>query len=122
GGYLPTEEEIKKIRIDTKPILDSWLYPASVLDFSWRAINQNKQNVVAFNISPEEEKRIYEKHPRVLDILFHLKVKQNSPLFSQNKAKEGWINFLKLAILNFKYEQRHRRKEKWYIEHVKELM
>src|SRR3989344_5536505 len=33
GGYLPTEEEIKQIRMEVQPLLDKWKYPAYLLDF-----------------------------------------------------------------------------------------
>lgn len=120
GGFLPTEEEIDGIRTDTVNTLAEWPYPAFVLDFSWRMIIPNKEVIQIYRLTDNDESNILKYHPRILDILF-------DPTFRQNKLLEGsgaenWQKFLKMAILNFKYEQRHRTKEKWYIDHVRGLM
>ncbi len=120
GGYLPTNEEIEKIREETKQILEDWPYPGTVLDFSWRAISQNRHNAQIYQVNSEQEKMIHDSCPRVLDILCNMHPPSESK--KGGKLEAGWRQFLKSAILNFKYEQRNRTKDKWYIDHVRALM
>src|SRR6185369_6715626 len=63
GGYIPTEEEIVKIKKETKEILDNWPYPATLSDFSWRSISQNKHNARVYSLTPKEEEMIDRFHP-----------------------------------------------------------
>lgn len=121
GGYLPTEEEIKRIREETRQILENWPYPATLSDFSWRAIAHNKHHSNIYGISADEVKMLERFTPRVLDIFFNF-VPRKLSLEADSKNKLYWGEFLKMLIINFKYEQRHRTKEKWYIVHIKELM
>ncbi len=120
GGYLPTEEEIEEIREETKQILEEWPYPSYIFDYSWRIIMANKQVISIYKVSPDVEKAMYKHHPRVLDMLFDSNFRQNKLL--NGEGAENWKSFLKIAILNFKYEQKRRTREKWYIDHIKELM
>ena len=120
GSYLPTEQEIEKITTETQSLLDQCPFPATIMDFSWRYINQNEYNAKAHNLNNNQIQMMKKYHPRVLDILFNQVSHELNP--SQSNAAPKWRAFLKTVILNFKYEQRHRTKEKWYIEHVRELM
>src|SRR5258708_30374415 len=54
GGYLPTDEEIEKIKQETHNVLEEWLYPATLSDFSWRAITSNHHHTNIYNIGLEE--------------------------------------------------------------------
>jgi transcriptional regulator with XRE-family HTH domain len=120
GNYLPTEEEIAKIRGAAAEILDDWKYPAYLFDFSWRVLRVNKPLLQAYELTSEHEKYINEAHPHVLELLFHPDFKQNQLL--KTPEAENWKHFLQIALFNFKYEQRNRTKEKWYIDHIKSLM
>lgn len=120
GGYLPTEEEIINIRKKLSPIVSNWSYPAAIFDFSWRAIDQNKANIDVYQISSELNHRIFNEHLRVLEILFDPNLKQNK--FLKGNHLKGWYSFLSSVIVNFKYEQKKRVKEKWYIYHLKDML
>src|SRR4029077_14723255 len=96
GGYLPTEEEIEKIRSETNEILEKWPYPAAVIDFSWRAINQNKHHAKVMNISLEEEIIIYKQRLRILELLFNEKDYRNKSL--NNEEMENKRLFLKAVL------------------------
>ncbi len=121
GGYLPTENEIEIIRAETREVLEKWPYPATLSDFSWRAIGQNMHNIRIHNLTPKEAGMADKFHPRILEILFNDKLIRNDD--TRGKLLENRMrDFLKTIILNFKYEQRNRTKEKWYIDHVKSLM
>lgn len=120
SGYLPTDDEVEKIRLQTDKFLKNWPYPALLIDFSWRLININKHFARVHNIKIDEHKPFYKSNIRVLDLLFDKKLGKNEILLKLDSEKIQ--EFLKLVILNFKYEQRNRTKEKWYIDHIKSLM
>ncbi len=120
GNYLPSEEEIVQIRQELQPQLLKWPYPATVLDFSWRVIDQNGENVSVYQQSKEQSKMVQNNHLRILDIFFAEDFSQNR-LLPEEEAN-NWHKFLSTLIFQFKYEQKHRTNEKWYIEHIKRLM
>lgn len=122
GGYLPTEEEIAKIKQKTQSFLDNWPYPATVLDFSWRTININKATTKIYQLGPKKTKEILKNHIRVTEILFNPNLMQHKLLKGEELAK--WYMFLTLIIIQFNYEQSqsNRIKEKWYTSHIKEML
>lgn len=119
GGYLPTEPEILKIKETMAKTLEEWKYPAGIIDFSWRLIDGNNQIAELFNIPSHINKEIYKSNLRVLDLLFSELSKTNH----MDRSLDGeFMSFLRNIITEFKYEHRHRTKEKWYIDHIKKLM
>lgn len=120
GGYLPTEEEILEIRKKTQELLNDWPYPATILDLSWRVIDENKATEHIYQLDKVFINRIMNEHMRVLDILFDPHLVQNKVL--KSKDKENWHMFLHHVTAHFKFEQRNRSKEKWYINFVKEML
>lgn len=123
GSYLPTDDEIENRLLEIRPILDNWPYPAVVIDFSWRLIDHNDLFVKVAQVPPSLAKNIYTSQLRVLDMLFNFSPEEelSNVLIREGQGDELHM-FLKTVILNFKYEQRNRTKEKWYIDHVKNLM
>lgn len=120
GGYLPTEEEIRVIREKTKKTLHQWPYPAGMIDFSWRLISGNNHMMELYSVPTTVEKDLPIANMRVFDLLFssELPKKKNG----SNEYDLDFLRLLKQAIIEFKYEQKNRKKEKWYIEHIKKLM
>ncbi|MDA1317158.1 MAG: helix-turn-helix transcriptional regulator [bacterium] len=120
GGYLPTKSEINKIRQETDDIINNWPYSAVLYDFSWRIIHHNKAVVQLYKIDAQTEVFIEEAHPNLLEIVFN-------PNFTQNKDLRGadiiiWHEFLLAFLLRYRYAQRTRTKEKWYIDLIQRLM
>lgn len=123
GGYLPTEDEIIKFRQEIDPLLDKLEYPISIMDFSWRIIYLNKAVVKLHLLDSQMEKQIKESHPRILNIVLTSINDDSQPQTEINPdLLHAQYNFLKDLIFKFKYEQRYRTKEKWYITHLRELM
>lgn len=120
GGYLPTEEEIKKIRQKTNQFLNSRPHPATILDFSWRVISQNKANADVYQTGSVMNKRILKEHLRVLEIIFNPDLMQNKILKGEDLKK--WHMFLSEIVMQFKNEQRNRVKEKWFVSFLKSLL
>jgi len=120
GNYLPTQEEIEKMRKEVDPILQNWPYPAYVLDFSWRLLAWNKAAAWVYEIDKETANYLIIKMPRSLDLVF-------SPQFIQNRFVKGaekkqWHLFLLQKLVLFMSAQKSRSKEYWYVETIKELM
>lgn len=122
GNYLPTEEEILKVKEETAKILQEWPYPVVVIDFSWRVIDKNRHACELFGMPPASAKNIYKSQTRVLDVLFGFFQNRNQDNSSGDKKENPMLRPLSEIIAQFKYEQRHRTKEKWFIEHVRRLM
>jgi len=120
GNYLPTEQEIAYIKEKSKDFIDKWPYPANLLDFSWRSILENERMFNVHNVPPNLAKFIIENHSHVLDILFNPDLPSNKNMDYENKNL--WKQFLKYLILQFRYEQSNRTQEKWYIDHIKNMM
>ncbi len=120
GGYLPTEIEIEQIRNETQNFLINWKYPAILMDFSWRVIDQNPHNVHLYQQKRSMVDYIYKNHTRILEVVFNPEIMK---LYVKDKqfAKQ-WYHLFYIAILTFKYDQRYHTKERWYIDHIKRLM
>lgn len=119
GGYLPTEEEINNIRRTMAPILNSWNYPATIFDFSWRVIDQNKANIDLYQLDPALNESIFKNHMRIHEIIFDSSMVQNKLLKGEDLEK--WHQFLTALIVQFKHEQRDRTNEKWFTSYIKSM-
>lgn len=120
GNYLPTKSEIEKIRLETDPIVCNWPYPAYLVDFSWRFLHWNKLAAKIYGLEKRSEKMILENPPRTLEMVF-------DPNFIQNKYLKGkelvkWQEFLLKKLILFKYAQKTRTRENWYLEFIKKMM
>lgn len=120
GNYLPTEGEIAYIKEKTKDFINNWPYPANLFDFSWRGIAYNEKTSKTYNLSLNIIKFLKGKNPHILEIFFHPDFVQNSKMESKNQ--ELWKQFLKYLILQFRYEQSNRTQERWYKDHIKNMM
>lgn len=120
GGYLPTEEEILKIKVKTHNKIHEWSYPSGVIDFSWRLIDGNKHMNELYDVPEGLSENLHKSNLRVLDILFKNEFPKNKNI--NQTYDENMLLFLKTTIINFKYEHKNRTREKWYIDHVKSLM
>lgn len=119
GNYLPTEEDISKIREFTNDMINNWPYPASVLDFSWRVINQNIKTEEAYQVPKEVVGEIKKYHPRVLELILQY-INQLSN-FLPKEEMNNWYGFYKELLVMFRLDHRAREKEKWYTNYLKEM-
>lgn len=121
GSYLPTIQEIEKIREKTDQLIRDWPYPASVLDYSWRVIHSNEAVFDVYQINKENRKKIYDKLPRIPEITFDPEFVLNKSVVNENQVKER-DDFLTKMIMHYKYSQRTRTKDKWYIDLIKSML
>lgn len=122
GSYLPTEEEILKVKKETESILKEWPYPAVIIDFSWRVIDGNDKLYELFKLPSSVSKNIYRSQVRVFDVIFEYLLKNDQGKLSEMNQDNPMLIALREVIAQFKYEQRYRTKEKWFVEHIRKLM
>ncbi len=120
GNYLPSQEEIENMRRKIKPILNDWQYPAVLLDFSWRVIDQNYPNIRMYQLDKNLIEYIKNKKPTVLEIIFNNEFLANK-YFKGEELKE-WKLWLSKVIINYRFSNQSRNKELWYIEKLHNLM
>ncbi len=120
GNYLPSQEEIESIREKVKPVLNNWQYPAVLLDFSWRIIDQNYPNVRMYQLDQNLIDYIKNQKPTVLEIIFNNKFLANK-YFKGEELRE-WKLWLNKVIINYRFSNQSRNKESWYIERLRNLM
>jgi transcriptional regulator with XRE-family HTH domain len=121
GGYLPTKHEIEKIRKETKPLLDNWVYPAYLLDFSWRLLEWNRPAARAYEIVGKNAKYVRENSPCTLELVFDPSFIQNKYL-KDKKEKELWNKVLLGKLIRFKLLHKARTSEKWYQDLLSKMM
>lgn len=120
GNYLPTEEEIEKIREETNEMIQKWPHPSILYDFAGRVINCNKKTTEVYKVDKKSEREIINKHIWLAEVIF-------DPDFSQNKDLKGedvkiWREYLLGFVFRYQRAQRTRTKQKWYIDLMKRLM
>lgn len=120
GNYLPTKEEILEARKKIDPILNSWPYPASSRDYTWRIISTNQKLYEALGIPPQGQKEIEEKLPSIIEVVF-------DPNFPLNKVKtpqdeKERREFMLRMLRQFRYAQRIRTHENWYKNLLQKMM
>lgn len=120
GNYLPTEEEIEKIRLETDPLIKNWKYPAYVIDFSWRLLHWNEVTASVYLMNKKIEKDFLRNSPRLIEIVFNSNFFQNQSLKGEELKK--WHEFLLHKLILFKSAQKSRTKEKWYLKFIRKMM
>ncbi len=121
GGYLPNEEEIKTIVNETKEKIDTWPYPAFLIDFSFRWLNANLFCLQAVKMKPNQLSWIQETKPNFLE--FPFLSKEQLPLEIMKGEDQHHLKSFQIAqIATFKTENEPYQNEAWYKKLVKDLM
>jgi|SRR3989344_642241 len=121
GGYLPSDEEITKVIEIVKEKIDSWPYPAYLIDFSWRLLACNGATVKAFHFQPTLQENLIKIKPNLLEFPFLPKEMLPVEIFKGEDNKH--IKPFSIAqIAQFKIEQIMRTNEKWYRDLIKKMM
>ena len=121
GGYLPNEEEIKKVIKDVKLKIDTWPYTAYLMDFSYRWLYSNL-NTLKMIMMPFDQKKWVEKaKPNLLEFAFLPKEHLQIELMKGEDADS--LKPLKIAqIASFKTENEVYQNESWYKNVINNLM
>ncbi|MCL5970223.1 MAG: helix-turn-helix domain-containing protein [Patescibacteria group bacterium] len=120
GNYLPNKHEIEHTKERVRKFIDNWPYPAHLFDFSWRTFIQNEAMSEAYNLPSNIIKLIKEGCPYIFEILFHPDLLHYKKMKKENQTL--WRDFLRNLILQFRNDQIKRSQQKWYIEHIKNMM
>ena len=121
GGYLPTNEEISKVRKQIDSFIMGWKFPIVVYDFSRRVVFENKVADHVYGLSKHYKKTGDNKYPNILEILFDENYSQNTR-FKGKKDYSVWSTHLTSVLAQFMKVQRDRTKEKWYTDLIKKMM
>lgn len=124
GNFVPTVSEIKKVRKKLHRLIDDWPYPASIRDICWRIITSNKKVFQYYQISGVMKKYLQEGSPNLLEIVFDPDFKLNKDCLLEGKKEnvDKRKRFLIEMLKAFKYYQRSRTKEGWYIRLIKKML
>ena len=118
---MPSDEEITKVIRIVKEKIDSWPYPAYLIDFSWRLLACNDATAKTFFIGPEMQKDLIKIKPNLLEFAFLPKEMLPVEIFKGEDNKH--IKPFSIAqIAQFKIEQIMRTNEKWYRELIKKML
>lgn len=121
GGYLPTDEEIQKVLEQVKNKIDTWPYPAYLMDFSWRLLFCNIPNLLAINFGEDALEFVNTTKTNILEYAV-----MPSDQFPSTVEKGDSPNSLKpfaiAQIASFKTENYRFQNEDWYKKLVKKLM
>ncbi|KKR81308.1 MAG: hypothetical protein UU73_C0003G0128 [Candidatus Daviesbacteria bacterium GW2011_GWA1_41_61] len=121
GGYLPTDEEIKKVIKLVKERINTWPYPAYLLDFSWRVLCLNQHTIDIFKLPSALKSISFKKAPNLLEFLFS--PKEVLPVKIEKGDDDKSVQPFPIAqVAQFKVEQNGRDNEKWYKDLIKKLM
>jgi transcriptional regulator with XRE-family HTH domain len=121
GGYLPTSNEITKVINENKKKIDEWLYPAYVMDFSFRCLYVNTHLLTIINYPKSKKDWIQQAQPNFLSFPF-LPKDQLSIEVMKGEDQDNLKPFAVAQIAAFKTENQHYQNEPWYKNIVKELM
>jgi len=121
GGYLPNNEDIRKVIKSLHSKINNWPYPAYLIDFSWRLIVWNDATAKIFHIRPQTQKKLLKVKLNLLELPFLSK-----EVLSIKVAKGGDEEHLKLLaeaqVARFKVEQAVWTSESWYKDLIRKMM
>jgi hypothetical protein len=118
GGYLPTDKEIEQLRKRAKSLVDRWLYPASILDFSWRVIYSNSVLYKVFDINQKQQQGSRKKPQNILSNIFDPDFILNT---KSNLTHEREMYLVRM-LAHFRNVNASRVSEKWYSELISSMM
>lgn len=121
AGYLPTDEEIKAVIKEVSPKIDSWPYPAYLMDFSWRWLYTNIHDLVVFALPLSIKDKVFDLKINMLEVPF-LPKEQFKVEVWKGEDKDHLNTFEVAQIAAFKTENYKFQNESWYKKVVIKLM
>ncbi len=120
GDYIPTDEDIKRIKEIIQPFLDKWSYPAFLDDLTWRLIAFNKRGLRLYGINEEWAAQIEKMKPNLFELIFSPELAKG--LIIRDKDNNYWYEWAKEKIGQFKVEHHFQSNEPWFQQLMKKLM
>lgn len=123
GGYLPSDQEIKKVIQEVKQKIDKWPYPAFLIDFTFRWLYANTSTFIALNMSTDNNTKswVEKAKPNFLSFPF-LPKEQVLVEIMKGEDADNLKPFAIAQIATFKTENEQYQNESWYKKIVKDLM
>ena len=116
AGILPNKDEIEAIRKVVSPVVDTYPYPVTVYDFSYRILHENPAIDIVYTKSKSESKEIRDEYKNVLELHF-------TPTYRLFKFFTGeGKDFMAKITAQFLYENRDRTHQTWYKQLLDRLM
>jgi|SRR3989344_1784160 len=119
GSYLPTKEETKRAINEVKEKLDSWQYPATMTDFTWRMVAFNKPAAKTFYVNPNID--LFKVDFNFLELPFLPKSVFPVEIL-KGEDEETLQPFPIFQVAQFKLEEHIRTEETWYRKLIAKLM
>ena len=113
GGYLPTDEEIKKAIKEVREKIDSWPHPAVFIDFSWRCLLVNQATIETFGFPKDFINIVPKVKPNLLELVIAPKELLPVDIFKGDSEK-NLKPFPIAQVAQFKFEQLGRENDDWY--------
>lgn len=113
GGYLPTDEEIKRAIREVKEKVDNWPYPAVFIDFSWRCLLVNQATIETFGFPKDFINQVPKVKPNLLELVIAPKELLPVDIFKGDSEK-NLKPFPIAQVAQFKFEQLGRENDDWY--------
>lgn len=120
GSYVPTSEEINNIRNKMDPIINNYLYPILIEDFTWRVVHENEAARHLEYKDENEAKWVDENLPNALE--YNFQEEYHNAKFPKNIKEEDKIEFLTAITAQFLSEQKERSNQRWYKDLMTKLM
>jgi len=121
GGYLPTDDEINAIRKEAQQFLNTWPYPAYLLDFAWRLIDWNKHTGMVYGIDRDTTRTLRKKITNSLELTFSPEFIQNKYLKAQSEI-DKWHKVLLEKLVRFRLLNKSRTSDEWYQSFLMRMM
>ena len=121
GGYLPTDEEVEMVKKEVKQKMDTWPYPAFLVDFSFRWLDGNEATFIALKMAFSQRPWVEKNKPNFLSFPF---LPKDQVLVEIKKGEdEQHLKIFPIAqIATFKNENDRYQNESWYKKLIKDLM
>lgn len=113
GGYLPTDEEIKRAIGEVREKIDNWPYPAVFIDFSWRCLLVNQATIETFGFPKDFINQVPKVKPNLLELVIAPKELLPVDIFKGDSEK-NLKPFPIAQVAQFKFEQLGRENDDWY--------
>lgn len=121
GGFLPADKEIQEIIKEVKQRVDTWQYPAYLMDFSFRWLYPNEQILRAACLPSEQKDWIVTNKPNLL--MFPFVPWEMLPVEVMKGEDEAGLTPFSIAMISdFKNENGKYQNESWYKKLIKDLM
>ncbi len=121
GGYLPTDEEIEKVIKEVEERIDTWQYPAYLIDFSWRCFLMNKETAKVFGFPQELVSQASRIKPNLLEFVIAPRELMPAKIW-KGDDEENLKPFGIAQVAQFKVEQLGRESDGWYKKLIAKLI